>query len=378
MRYLGKVIMDVKSNSLAILSLILNAVFITYYLELVPAQVPTEQHKQLSLERSNQHDLQENTKDSRGDLFGTDVLHGYYQKLISQGLSAEQTKPLIFAKLKHQYIATITKPNDQFWKHQPLAQLDYMESLSTGYKRVREKLVSIYGSTILDDPLVTDIFYPMSTQYPFLSSSEQIAVQSMQLEMQRYAVSVQSQGGDVNSRSADRSPQKMLANVLDDRGLKEYQLRTSPMANKMRQSGVEFSETSFRKAYDILLRLNSARDSQVVFSARDDLNDLLGDESGLTLWAAIDPVYSLIKRVASKHDVNDGQALYAYELVLVAKKEVSEAAQQRDSDPQQTVYIVQEILTNLKNQLTEMVGEPAANDFINLVNGRQRPSPIRR
>lgn len=212
--------MDVKSNSLAILSLILNAVFITYYLELVPAQVPTEQHKQLSLERSNQHDLQENTKDSRGDLFGTDVLHGYYQKLISQGLSAEQTKPLIFAKLKHQYIATITKPNDQFWKHQPLAQLDYMESLSTGYKRVREKLVSIYGSTILDDPLVTDIFYPMSTQYPFLSSSEQIAVQSMQLEMQRYAVSVQSQGGDVNSRSADRSPQKMLANVLDDRGLK--------------------------------------------------------------------------------------------------------------------------------------------------------------
>ena len=370
--------MDVKPNYIATLSLILNVFFVIYFFELVPTQPAPEIDQQVPLESLGNNIDQQGENGFQVDLTDTDILHDYYLKLLDQGFSVEQTKPLIFAKLKHQYIATITKPDDQFWKHQPLAQLDYMESLSEGYQRVRARLVSIYDSTIADDPLVTDIFYPMSTQYPFLSSSEQISVQSMQLEMQRYATLAQSQGGGINSMSSDRSPQKMLANVLDDSGLKEYQLRTSPMANKMRQSGVEFSESSFRKAYDILLQLNSARDSQVVFSVRDDLNILLGDEAGLALWAAIDPVYGLIKRVASKHDVNDGQALSAYGLVLVAKKEVSEAAQQRDSDPQQTVYMVQEILTNLKNQLTKMVGEPAANDFINLVNGRQRPSPIRR
>jgi len=370
--------MDVKPNYVATLSLILNVVFIAYYLELVPSKAPPELDQKSYLDSPNQSVDQQNAEDFRVDLSDTDALHDYYKKLLNQGFSTEQTKPLIFAKLKYQHIATIAKPNDQFWKHQPLAQLDYMESLSLGYQKVRESLISIYGLKVADDPMISDVFYPMSTQYPFLSSNEQIVVQSMQLEMQRYAILAQSQGGDLRSMSADRSPQKMLANILDDQGLREYQLRTSPMANKMRQSGVEFSESSFRKAYDILLQLNDARNPQIMFSARDNLNDLLGDEAGLKLWAAIDPVFGLIKRVASRHDVNDGQALSAYQLVLAAKQEVSEAAQQRDSDPQQTVYMVQEILTTLKNQLTEMVGEPAANDFINLVNSRRPPSPIRR
>lgn len=369
--------MDVKPNYVATLSLILNIVFITYYLELVPSKAPPKLDEKSSLERPSQIVDQQNDEDFRVDLSDTDVLHDYYKKLLNQGFSAEQTKPLIFAKLKYQHIATIAKPNDQFWKHQPLAQLEYMESLSLGYQKIREGLVAIYGSKIADDPLISDVFYPMSTQYPFLSSSEQIAVQNMQFEMQRYAAQVQSSGGDLRSIPADRSPQEMLASILDEVGLKEYQLRTSPMASKMRQSGVEFSEASFRKAYDILLKRNGVRSSSHdIFSAREDLNNLLGESDGLKLWAAIDPVYGLIKQLASRHNVSEGQMMSAYEMVLIARQEVSEAAQQRDSDPRQTVYMVQGILTDLKNQLAEVVGESAANDFINLVNGRRSPRPM--
>ena len=72
-----------------------------------------------------------------------------------------------------------------------------MEELGRGYSKIREQLLLIYGPEIADDPLVGDIFYPLSTQYPFLSSEEQIAVQNMQFEMQRYAAEVQSSGGDI-------------------------------------------------------------------------------------------------------------------------------------------------------------------------------------
>ena len=124
-----------------------------------------------------------------------------------------------------------------------------------------------------------------------------------------------------------------------------------------------------------MLQRNGAQSSQHIFSAREDLNELLGESDGLKLWAEIDPVYGLIKQLASRHNVSEGQMLSAYEMVLIARQEVSEAAQQRDSDPRQAVFMVQQILTNLKNQLAEIVGEPAANDFINLVNGRRPPRP---
>ena len=367
--------MDVKTNYLAIFSYILNIAFAIYIFGLASPQANPEIDQRQIITHPDQ--ILPEHKGVESEAYSTstkDVIQNFYSELIAKGFTQEKTIPLVFAKLKNQHISSIQKPDDRFWVHQPYAQLDYLEQLGRGYSKIREQLILIYGSTIAKDPLVGDIFYPLSTQYPFLSSEQQIAVQNMQFEMQRYAVQVQSSGGDIRGIPSNRSPQEILASVLDEPGVKEYQLRTSPIAKKMRQSGVEFSEASFRKAYDILLQRNGVRSSsQDIFSAREDLNNLLGESDGLKLWAAIDPVYGLIKQLASRHNVSEGQMMSAYEMVLIARQEISEAAQQRDSDPRQTVYMVQEILTDLKNQLVDVVGEPAANDFINLVNGRRPP-----
>ncbi|MDG1495466.1 MAG: hypothetical protein P8Q91_06305 [Porticoccaceae bacterium] len=364
--------MDVKYRYIAIFSIALNIFFATNYFV-----SPSNQSESIGSDPLSVGD-EPNGQTARIALSETDDLIEFYSSLLAQGFTQDQTKPLLFTKLKQLYIDSIKKPDDKFWLHQPLAQVEYMEALFQGYQQIREALQAIYGDGVKHDTIVSDVFYPVANQYPFLTSQKQVAVQKMQLEMQKQAVLMQSQGGNPRGLTPEQSPQRRLSRVLDATQLTEYQLRTSPLANKMRQSEVVFTEAKFRKAYDVLLRLQHSSDSKTPVGVRFDLNDLLGDEDGLLLWAAIDPIYSVLRQVATRHNVPEGQALSAYDLILSAREDVSEAVAQRDFDPQQAGYQVQEIMSSLKNRLAEMVGEAAANDFINLVNGRRSPSPVRR
>ena len=361
----------------AALSLILNVVFGIKFFGLAPDQLaqtanrPQDATLVAAVSPAVDHQL-------KIDLSTNKTLQNYHTSLLRQGFSTDQTKPLIYAVLKTQHIDSIPRPDDKFWRHQPLAQITYMEALSKGYKSVRGGLVGIYGPRVSEDPLLTDMFYPMVNQYPFLSSEDQIAVQEMQLGLQRYSVELQSQGGMPQPMPPERSPQQLLANLLGGNATKEYMLRTSPLANKMRQSGVTFTEEKFRKAYDVLGQLKSIQSTGETFDARDQINEIFGSNEGLILWAAVDPIYGVIKQVANKHEIAEGIALSAYELILTVKQEVSQAAEQRESDPKQTMYMVQSLIAELKNELSQLVGEPAANDFINTLSGRRPPSSSRR
>ena len=75
--------------------------------------------------------------------------------------------------------------------------------------------------------------------------------------------------------------------------------------------------------------------------------------------------------VASKHQIPEGQALSAYELILQAKQDLSTAANERTNDPQGSIYQVQAAIIELKNQLKDLVGESAANDLVNVLKGRR-------
>ena len=113
----------------------------------------------------------------------------------------------------------------------------------------------------------------------------------------------------------------------------------------------------------------SSQASGLSTSILTDLKALLGDQDGLLLWAAVDPTFHLLKRISLQHNISNDNALAAYDLVITAKKEISEAAQQKNSDPQAVIFMIQQLMMDLKNQLSAMVGDSAANDFINLVNG---------
>jgi len=361
--------MDVNIRFLAALSLILNIFFAVNFFGFLSDQTEPNQTYQVP-EQSDILSSQVTPSDFKVDLSDSALLD-YHTKLLIQGFTSDQTKPLVLSKLKRDYIDIIPRPSDEYWLFQPLVQINYMQSLAEGFTHIRQQLVSLYGPMITDELSVREIFYPLASQYPFLSSQEQIAVQSMQLKMQQYAMETQSRGGKPGSMSAKQSPKYMLSKVLTEQAMKEYQLRSSPLSNKIRQTGISFTEEKFRKSYDILAPLSSIQDVQEAFDARADIYKLLGDNDGLTLWAAIDPVYKSIKMVASKHQITEGQALSAYELILQAKQDLSTAANERTNDPQGSIYQVQAAIIELKNQLKDLVGESAANDLVNVLKGRR-------
>jgi hypothetical protein len=171
--------MDVKYRYIAILSIALNIFFATNYFG--SASNTPESIGSISKAIETKADAET----TRIALSEGDNLNDFHLSLLTQGFAQDQTKPLLFTKLKQLHIDSIKKPDDKFWLHQPLAQVEYMEALFQGYQQVRETLQAIYGAAIKDDPMVSDIFYPVANQYPFLASQKQVAVQKMQLEMQK-------------------------------------------------------------------------------------------------------------------------------------------------------------------------------------------------
>ena len=121
--------MDVKSRYITIFSIALNIFFAVNYFALKP---------DLSeLNRTDTNPIVTVEPASKNSGSDSDDLNEVYLSLIKQGLSQDQTKSVLFTKLKQQYVDTIEKPNDQFWLYQPLAQIEYMEALSVGYQQVR-------------------------------------------------------------------------------------------------------------------------------------------------------------------------------------------------------------------------------------------------
>lgn len=294
----------------------------------------------------------------------------YYESLLAEGLNHQQTKPLVLAKLKQDYIHTIKHPEDRYWEDTPLAQINYILAIYQGFELVRNGLLAIYDAPVIQDPLFAEMFYPLAMQFPFLSSEQQLTVQRVQLDTQKRATELQMKSPNgIAMLSKEQSPANVLAKTLNSRALEEYLLRSSPLATTMRRSGVSFTETNFRQAYTILSRLQQVQTPQDIFKARDDINDLLGHDSGISLWAAIDPNFRSLKQVAARHAISDEQTLSVYELLLNSNQALSEASQDRQIDPDRALRAIQEIVTERQNELIQLVGDIAAIDFIAATQG---------
>jgi hypothetical protein len=297
-------------------------------------------------------------------------LHDYFENLLAEGLGYQQTKPLVLAKLKQDYIHSIKQPEDRYWEDRPLAQINYLLQIFQGFLLVREGLLAIYDVPVIHDPLFSEIFYPLAMQYPFLSSEQQLTIQSVQLDTQKLAIESQMNSTNgIAMLSGEQSPANVLAKTLNERALEEYLLRSSPLANTMRRSDVIFTEANFRQAFSILSRLQQVQEPQDIFEARDDINDLLGPVSGIALWAAIDPTFRSLKLVADRHVISDEQALSVYEVLLNSNQALSEAAQDRQNDPDSAIRAIQEIVKERQNELIQLVGDKAAIDFIAATRG---------
>ncbi|MBC6428033.1 MAG: hypothetical protein GDA55_02215 [Cellvibrionales bacterium] len=289
----------------------------------------------------------------------------YYQQLLAAGIPAQQTKPLILAKLKQEHILSLAEPADHYWQNRPLAQTDYLLALDQGYAQVRAGLVRVYGAAATEEPLFSEIFYPLNMQYPFLDSAAQILVQRIQLETQRRGLELQQNSPDELMQLAeDLSPDRVLAEILSKESMQEYQLRASALAEQMRQSGVVFNEGSFRDIYQIIDAFQRNPSAEHVIATRQAVNDVLGQAEGLRLWAALDPRFAIIMDIAAQHSLDENIAMQAYALFLEASEKLLLAAAKLQDEPQVAGPEIQQILLERDNALNDLLGEAAAKELV--------------
>lgn len=175
--------------------------------------------------------------------------------MVGAGLSDRQAKAVILQALHEQYIDPIPVPEDRYWAESPhKAQITYMLSLMDAYDQVRFALRDQFGDRSVSDPVFKRVFQPLALQSPYLSSEEQVALQRFQAEQQLQMLSrsllnpealVQGDPGSWRPASKPAQPAEP-SHLLSDTSWREHRLRASFLANQMRNSGVVFTETSFR------------------------------------------------------------------------------------------------------------------------------------
>jgi len=172
----------------------------------------------------------------------------------------------------------------------------------------------------------------------------------------------------------EKSPANLLAEALGHEALREYELRTSALSNKMRKSDVAFNEDSFRRAYKVLKDLQIGYSVQEVIEARKKMNEIVGSAQSVALWAALDPSFSVLKRVASNYSVPEDVTLAAYEVILNSNEALALAAEERQTSPDHALYLMQQIVAERDSELTSILGEKAAHAFINTLGRSQNQS----
>ena len=301
--------------------------------------------------------------------YNIEDLKSYVEQLMDQGLTIDQTKPIILAELKNIFIHSINKPIDDFWVNNPTYQADYLEDLTSGYSKLRKKIVDLYGKESISDTVFSDIFYPLQSQYSSLGSSEQIKIQESQIQVQKSYIKSQSRHAS-NSRglNIESSPQKILERSLDKSTLREYQLRNSPLSNKMRLSGLEFTENTFRSAFDTLYRMQNSGNATEASKARKKIFSIFGKESGLLLWSSIDPEFSLIKAIVTKQNANEDQVMLVYDVINSSKSELQEIAINHKDDPQGSFRVIQDVIQRRNEALETYLGTEGLKSFNRAIN----------
>jgi len=91
---------------------------------------------------------------------------------------------------------------------------------------------------------------------------------------------------------------------------------------------------------------------------------LLGDDRFTRLWAAQDPLFSVIQRVARDQGLSDERTLSVYEVFNDSQDAFAEAARRFDFEPELAANGLRAIQTNMEQRLAGLVGEEVAQVFI--------------
>jgi hypothetical protein len=303
----------------------------------------------------------------------------YYETLLSRGLSPQEAKWLLMARLEREAVQRATLPARAYWGARDTSQLQVPLKLLAERDKVRTALVEVFGADAWGDPMFSSLFQPLGVQFSFLAPAQQIAVQRLKLERQVSAAMMsvtlssfpQPQQASTNQSPANAPSgwsdfDSKLAAVLDSRGLLEYRLRDSPLAEQLRGTEVGFSEEEFRATFAILTRMDDdgKADPEVYATSRRELRALLGGRRFAVLWESRDPLFAVTKQACEKHSLPEATVVMVYELFNDSQDRVIEITRAAKDNPQRGAENVREERAELGRRLSTLVGDEVAQDIL--------------
>jgi len=301
----------------------------------------------------------------------------YREALVARGLSDSDVKGLLSARLENEARQQATQTARAYWQRSGTSAADTALRFSAELARAREVLVDLYGAEAERDTAFARFFRPLDPDFSFLTSAQQIKVQKFKLAQQKRALETAAamspwsqqpafgtaQPEQIQRDAADFTAQ--IAQVLEEPALTEYLLRDSAIAEQLRRSRVDFTEPEFRKAFEILRRLDGPRpDVGQYAKSRAELRALLGDRKFAALSAGRDPTFAAIQRAAEKHSLTDDTLLSVYEIFNDQQDEMLRIMGTARDDPQRLAEALKDAQAGVKVRLSGLVGEEVANDIL--------------
>jgi hypothetical protein len=299
----------------------------------------------------------------------------YYADLLSRGLSVEETKPLVLARLRSELVNAVAE-TDKYWERTFTKDL-----LERGLAHaavdddIRAKLLAIYGPDAPSDSALRSAFLPLDYRFDFLTSEQQLALQRYQIDRQRTRVSgpverpvlssTQSLSQDAAQSRGTVDLEKELATHLGADGARQYLYRFSPLAEQIRSANVASSESEFRKAFDALLRMESVRDPKSYRSAREALRSEFGRDGFTRLSATRDPFFAVIEKLGQERAIDNKVLLSVYESFNDAQDQYMEIASRFIGvDSSRAPEELRGVRDQLERGLTGLVGDEVAKALL--------------
>lgn len=367
------------TKALLILSGVLNLVLLTNF---VPSINQTLDDKP-QVTDSSDRDVQDPSGPDK-----TNSLNG----LKSSDLSDLQVAILVYGEIKYKQSQRQGDLPNKYWQaNNFFSKTGPIRNRLIDAQEIRSALIQQFGNEAPQNPVFKDAFYPLSHHASFLTSAQQIALNKQRVEQQINRLEEPPAKSLITSPSAQpmvgihRLKETDIRSVIGEKAAFEYGLRHSYLSDKLRQSGVDFSEESFRDTYAIMATsfgmINSEQISpQTLIIQRNELKEALGNEAALRVLAALDHRFTRLNHIAEQKDLTDEQVFFVYEVISQSEMEMVEAYELRKTNPERSAQLIRDASLNKQQQLYSYLGEDLAKsvtrEFNKPIAGSRAPTGI--
>jgi len=231
----------------------------------------------------------------------------------------------------------------------------------------RQALIAAFGQSVSDDPDFASIFQPYRDKYPFLSTAKQLEIERLSLEVDRSLLNsgstpIQAQSILTKARQVFTAA---LETLLTKEEFAQYQLRESPAAKMLANSGFNFNQNEFDAIYPTIPNDDGPiglrrLDAETMERARG----VLGEERFIEYRKDQDPMFHLLSTIVVAHGPANADINAAYNAVYQNQQEERELGHAGPAPSFNGYEKKEQLKADLKTKLTTLIGNDATDIFL--------------